>query len=176
MVDEIKGLIMIKYRISSGMNILFVGINPHCGSFKRGVPFSNNKMFWYLLRKAGIIDENPGDLKNDAKLKEIYSKKFNPVYKLGFINIINRPTQDISQLKKGEENEGRRKILRIIRVYRPKVVCFIGKITYERFSNSKEFDFGWQNDLYNSRVYVMHFPIRGRASIRVRELKELLCV
>ena len=165
---------MIKYKFSSGMHILFVGINPHYGSFRKGIPFSNNKMFWYLLRKAKIIDEKLKDLKKDSKLKEMYNKKFNPVYRLGFINIINRPTQDISQLKKGEEKAGTRKILKVIREYKPEVVCFIGKITYEKFSNSKKFDFGWQDNICDSRVYVMHFPLRGKASIRVKELKILL--
>lgn len=35
--------------------ILFVGINPHFGSYARGVPFSNNKSFWYLLSEAGVF-------------------------------------------------------------------------------------------------------------------------
>ena len=43
---------MIRYRYKNA-KILFVGINPHPGSFRRGVPFSNNKMFWYLLSDAG---------------------------------------------------------------------------------------------------------------------------
>ncbi len=165
---------MIRYTFSSGMNILFVGINPHYGSFRRGVPFSNNKMFWYLLREARIIDDNLEDLRDDAKLKEIYSKRFNRVYRLGFVNIINRPTKDISELKKDEENPGRKRILHIVEEYKPKVVCFIGKITYEKFLNSKNFDFGWQHDLYDSKVYVMHFPLRGKASIRVKDLKNLI--
>ena len=54
------------------------------------------------------MNEKLEDLKNDTKLKEIYNKKFNSVYKLGFVNIINRPTQDIFQLKKGEERAGRK--------------------------------------------------------------------
>jgi TDG/mug DNA glycosylase family protein len=164
---------MIKYKFSFGLKILFVGINPHYGSFKRGVPFSNNKMFWYLLNKADIIDEKFEDLKNDVRLREIYETKFCPVYKLGFVNLINRPTQDVSQLKKGEEIHGRKRILSTIVKYKPRIVCFIGKVTYEKFSNSKNFDFGWQNGLGETKVYVMHFPLRGKASIRIRELKML---
>lgn len=38
---------MIQYQYLHSQ-LLFVGINPHEGSFNRGVPFSNNKMFWYL--------------------------------------------------------------------------------------------------------------------------------
>jgi hypothetical protein len=34
-------------------------------------------------------------------------------------------------------------------------------------------DFGWQEDIGDSRVYVMHFPTRGPASIRIEELQEM---
>lgn len=62
---------MIVYKISRNARILFVGINPHPDSYRRGVPFSNNKMFWYLLNHAGLIQETETDLKNDQLLKRI---------------------------------------------------------------------------------------------------------
>lgn len=165
---------MITYKFSKQMKILFVGINPHYGSYRRGIPFSNNKMFWYLLNRSGIINENEKDLRNDARLKYIYTHKFNQVYRLGFVNLINRPTQDVSVLRKGEEDAGRKRVSSIMQNYKPPVVCFIGKISYEKFSKLKGFDFGWQkSDVYKSRIFVMHFPIRGRASVRIDELKEL---
>jgi len=40
---------MIEYRVARNVRILFVGINPNPGSYTRGVPFSNNETFWYLL-------------------------------------------------------------------------------------------------------------------------------
>src|ERR1051326_5897598 len=98
---------MIVYRFSKNMKILFVGINPHYGSFRRGIPFSNNKMFWYLLNRSGLIKEDLRHLRDDKTLKRIYMKKFNQVYKLGFVNLVNRPTRNVSQLKNGEENKGR---------------------------------------------------------------------
>ena len=49
----ISDRIMIRYRYKNA-RILFVGINSHFGSFDRGVPFSNNKMFWYLLSDATL--------------------------------------------------------------------------------------------------------------------------
>ncbi|MBF0492237.1 MAG: hypothetical protein HQM15_05600 [Deltaproteobacteria bacterium] len=153
--------------------ILFVGINPHPGSFNRGVPFSNNKMFWYLLSQAGILKEKKDEFCNDETLKRIYKNKFNPVYQLGFVNIINRPTCDITELKKGEELSGRRKISRIIKTEMPQVVCFIGKVTYEKYIGSKDFSFGWQNPIHNTRIFVMHSPLRGKAVIRVRELRKV---
>jgi TDG/mug DNA glycosylase family protein len=151
--------------------ILFVGINPHFGSYERGVPFSNNKSFWYLLSDAGLIDETRNELKDDVQLKSLYTRKLNQVYKLGFINIISRPTRGISDLVRGEELLGRRKISSIVKSQKPKVVCFIGKITYEKYIGSKEFSYGWQESISGARVFVMHSPLRGEASVRIQELR-----
>ncbi len=163
---------MIRYQYKDS-KLLFIGINPHYGSFQRGVPFSNNKMFWYLLSRSGIIAEDIADLKDDKKLRRVYEEKFNKVYKMGLANIIERPTKDITELKKGEEILGRQRIYNIIEQYQPIVVCFIGKVTYEKISGSKDFLFGWQADIKNSKVFVMHFPLRGEAVVRIRELKEV---
>lgn len=163
---------MIHYQYKTS-ELLFIGINPHPGSFDRGVPFSNNKLFWYLLLRAGLIEETMDDLRNDDQLRRIYTDKFNKGYKLGLINIIERPTRDITMLKKGEEEQGRMKIQKIIKSQKPKVVCFVGKVTYEKYMGSKDFTFGWQNDLFHSKTFVMHFPLRGKAEVRIDELKEI---
>lgn len=163
---------MIHYQYKKP-KILFVGINPHFGSFDRGVPFSNNKLFWYLLSEAGIIEEERDLLRNDEALKLMYLEKFNTVYGLGLVNIIERPTQDVTKLIKGEELPGRRKVSRIINSERPNVACFIGKVTYEKYTGSKNFSFGWQDNIGESRIFVMHFPLRGEAIVRVRELQEI---
>jgi TDG/mug DNA glycosylase family protein len=164
---------MIRY-LYKKPRILFVGINPHPGSFDRGVPFSNNKLFWYLLSEAGLLEEKRDELRNDEMLKRVYKKKFNAVYGLGFVNIIDRPTCDITGIKKGEELPGRRKVSRIIKIEIPKVTCFIGKVAYEKYIGSKDFSFGWQNSVNASKVFVMHFPLRGEAVVRINELREVL--
>jgi TDG/mug DNA glycosylase family protein len=153
--------------------ILFLGINPHFGSFNRGVPFSNNKLFWYLLSEAGLIEEKREELRNDQALKRIYKEKFNAVYGLGLVNIINRPTQDVTKLNKGEELPGRKRISRILKAEKPKVACFIGKVTYQKYTGLKDVSFGWQENIGASKVFVMHFPLRGEAIVRVRELREI---
>ena len=83
-----------------------MGINPHPGSYRRGVPFSNNKMFWYLLNRSGLLEEAESDLKDDQLLKRIYERKFLPKYGLNFLNLVDRPTVDVTQLKSGEEQAG----------------------------------------------------------------------
>lgn len=163
---------MIRY-LHNKPKILFVGINPHPGSFKRGVPFSNNKLFWYLLSEAGLIKDKRDELRDDKTLRQIYREKFNAMYGLGFVNIINRPTRDITGIEKQEELPGRKKILRIIKTEMPRVVCFIGKVAYEKYTGLKQFTFGWQKNIGTSKVFVMHFPLRGKAIIRIRELKKV---
>ena len=150
-----------------------MGINPHPGSYRRGVPFSNNKMFWYLLNRAGLLQEAKDDLKDDQLLKAMYDKRFLPKYGLNFVNLVDRPTIDVTKLKKGEEEAGIKRALRIIRRYKPRVVCFIGKIAFNTFYRSRKCDWGWQTAIEGVPVYLMHFPIRGPASVRVKDLKEL---
>jgi double-stranded uracil-DNA glycosylase len=164
---------MITYKTSKNARILFVGINPHPGSYRRGVPFSNNKMFWYLLNRAGLLQEAESDLKNDRSLKAIYDEKFMREYQLNFVNLVDRPTVDVTKLKKGEEQAGVRRALRIIRNCQPRAVCFIGKIVFNTFYSSRKCDWGWQTEIYGVPAYLMHFPIRGPASVRVKELREL---
>ncbi len=165
---------MIKYHLSYGMKILFVGINPHPGSAARGIPYSNNKMFWYLLSDAGLIDEPREILRDDKLLKKMYQHKFNQVYHFGIIGLINRPTISVSELKRGEELPGREKILNAIKRYKPKIVCFIGKITYQRFIGSKTSTYGWQPSIGSSKVYAMHTVHHGLAQVRINELKKYI--
>jgi TDG/mug DNA glycosylase family protein len=164
---------MIKYHIQKNAKILFVGINPHFGSYSRGVPFSNNKMFWYLLSDSGIIKEKREYLKDDKKLKKLYNQ-IGKKYKINFINIIDRPSRDVSDLRKGEEEKGVKRLNNIIKNSKPKIVCFIGKVTFAAFMGEKKINFGLQENIKDSKVYVMHFPVRGYANVRIRELKEIL--
>src|SRR3974390_573633 len=165
---------MIRYKISQNPRILFVGINPHHGSFRRGVPFSNNKTFWYLLNRAGVLAEDESDLRSDRGLKSIYETRFLQHYGLNFVNLINYPTTQVMELKRGEEVPGVRRVDNLIHKCRQKVVCFIGGVTYHKFLGSNNFRFGWQKPLGASQVFVMHFPIRGLAAVRIRDLKRMM--
>lgn len=164
---------MVEYKTSKNARILFVGINPHPGSDRRGVPFSNNKMFWYLLNRAGLLHESESDLKDDHKLKDLYDTQFVQKYHLNFVNLVDRPTVNVSLLEKCEEQAGVLRLSKIIRTLRPKVVCFIGKIALNTFYGSRVCDWGWQPDIDGTPAYLMHFPIRGPAAVRVKELREI---
>jgi len=163
----------IKYRISQNCKILFIGANPSPGTYERAIPYSNNKMFWYLLHDAGLIDEDRTILKSDKNLKKIYEKKFTQVYQFGLINIADRPTKTFMEIKKEEAIPGILRILKAIKRYHPVVVCFIGKRTYQLFIQESACTYGWQPDIGSSKIFVMHTPLHGLASVRVKELKEV---
>jgi TDG/mug DNA glycosylase family protein len=165
---------MIKYYIAHKLKILFVGINPHPGSDRRRVPFSNNKMFWYLLRSAGLLPDSRDQLKNDTYLYEFYMNRFLVQHQCAVINIIDRPTVNISFLKRNEELLGRKRLSDVILYYSPRVVCFVGKITYQKFMGERQCTYGWKGLFGSSALYVMHTPLRGYADVRVKELKEIL--
>ena|SRR5579872_2632578 len=164
---------MINYHLSHTMKILFVGINPSLGTYRRRIPFSNNKMFWYLLNAAGLINEQREDLRNDKKLRKMYDTKFGPMYQLGITNLVDRPADRIAELKAGEEIRGRKRIYSIIKRYKPKIVCFVGKATYEKFIGRSVKTYGWKPTIGSSKIFLMHSPLHGLASVRVAELKKI---
>ncbi|MGC8496401.1 MAG: uracil-DNA glycosylase family protein [Thermoplasmata archaeon] len=165
---------MIRYIVPENATLLFVGINPHPGSYLRGVPFSNNKTFWYNLADAGFIDKDRIYLKDDRKLKHFYLYEFSKKFGYGFINLVDRPTINTSGLKRGEEEYGVKRLNKAIKIKKPVVICFIGKITYSRYTGNSNFKLGVQKEtIYDSKVFVLSFPIRGPRSIRIGELLEL---
>ncbi|MBA3752034.1 hypothetical protein H0X06_04535 [Candidatus Dependentiae bacterium] len=163
----------LHYQISYDTKILFIGANPSPGTYKRRIPFSSNKTLWYYLHDAGLIEENRTVLKNDADLKKIYQEKFTKIYKLGILNLVNRPTKTFAEIKALETIEGTSRILAAINRYRPLVVCFIGKRTYDLFIKKSQSTYGWQPSIDTTKIYVMHTPLRGLAQIRINELKEV---
>lgn len=164
---------MIKDQIGYGLKILFIGMNPHPGSDRRGVPFSNNKMFWYLLHDAGLLSESREILRDDKKLKRLYLHTFKDTYRFGLINIVNRPSRTATEIKKEEAIPGRKRILAAIKRYKPHVVCFVGKITYKLFIGTSDFTYGWQPNIAQSKIYVSHTPHRGPAQERIKDFKEV---
>jgi TDG/mug DNA glycosylase family protein len=163
----------VQYKITHNTKLLLIGANPSPGTYRRGIPFSNNKTLWYLLHDAGLIDEDRTILKDDKNLKKIYQKKFTQVYQLGLLNIANRPTKTFMEIKQAETIPEALRIIAAIKKYQPLVVCFIGKRTFQLFAQKSSCRYGWQPNIDASRIYVMHTPLHGLARVRINELKKV---
>ena len=119
---------MIRYRYKNA-RILFVGINPHPGSFNRSVPFSNNKMFWYLLSEAGLLKETRDELRNDESFEAHVQRDIQSRCISWGLSILSIDQLAISpKLEDGEEISGRRKIFRIIKAETPQGRLFYWQI------------------------------------------------
>lgn len=99
------------------MRVLFVGINPGVRSSLTGHHFAGfSNRFWKLLYESGLVPERIG-FEDDRRL---------PEWGYGITNLVARPTPGIDSLGREEYAEGRVRLIRKVRRYRPPVVALVG--------------------------------------------------
>ena len=108
---------MLRDRISPGVEVLFVGINPGVRSALTGHHFAGfSNRFWKLLYESRLVPE-PITFEDDDRL---------PEWGFGVTNIIARATPGIDTLLPHEYVSGRKRLLAKIRKFRPRVVALVG--------------------------------------------------
>lgn len=107
----------LRDRISPGVRVLFVGINPGVRSALTGHHFAGySNRFWKLLYDSRLVPE-PIGYEDDDRL---------PEWGFGITNIIPRATPGIDTLTTAEYVEGRSRLRRKIARLRPEVVALVG--------------------------------------------------
>jgi TDG/mug DNA glycosylase family protein len=107
--------------IRPGVRILFVGINPGLRSAATGHHFAgHSNRFWKLLFESTLVSE-PLTYLDDWRL---------PEWGLGLTNIIQRTSAGINVLKPQEYLDGRKRLMTIVKRYRPQVVALLGVTIY----------------------------------------------
>jgi TDG/mug DNA glycosylase family protein len=120
--------------LRSGLDVVFVGINPRRWSAERGHHYAGpGNHFWPLLYKAGFVDR-PVTYEDDARM---------PEHGIGLTNVVDRTTRAASELTREELRAGAEALRRRLRRYRPRIVAFNGKLIYEAFAGHG-CDFGVQ--------------------------------
>ena len=115
--DRWRLLPPLRDRIRTGVDVLFVGINPGVRSALTGHHFAGfSNRFWKLLYESRLVPE-PITFTDDDRL---------PDFGVGITNIIPRATPGIDTLAKDEYISGRRRLLAKIRKDRPRVVALVG--------------------------------------------------
>ncbi|CAE6380038.1 unnamed protein product [Rhizoctonia solani] len=105
------------------LNILFCGINPGQKSAGEGHHFANPlNGFWRCLHQGGLTNAliPPSE---DYTLPERF--------RLGIINLIDRPSVEMTELSMTERREAVPVFLRKVHKWRPSVVCMVGKGIWE---------------------------------------------
>jgi TDG/mug DNA glycosylase family protein len=107
----------LRDRIKPGVRVLFVGINPGIRSALKGHHFAGfSNRFWRLLFESGLVPE-PLTFAHDDRL---------PEFGFGITNIVARPTPGIDTLTPAEYADGRVRLTRKVRRYRPAIVAMVG--------------------------------------------------
>jgi TDG/mug DNA glycosylase family protein len=123
--------------IKPDLNILFAGFNPSIYSAEIRHHFASpNNRFWTILYQAGITERKFHATEDEQLLDLGY----------GITSIVQRPTKAASEITKEEYVTGRENLIGKIRLYQPRIVCFVGKGVYLAFSGKKKSAWGVQTD------------------------------
>jgi double-stranded uracil-DNA glycosylase len=123
--------------IATNLKILFVGFNPSIMSSQLGHHFANPRnRFWIILFKAGLTPRKLTP-QEDRKLLN---------YGFGITNIVSRPTKSAADITTEEYEKGKVLLKKKIEQFQPKIVCYVGKGVYEKFSGRKKVSWGIQSE------------------------------
>ncbi|MCA9471958.1 MAG: mismatch-specific DNA-glycosylase [Nitrospirales bacterium] len=107
--------------IKSGLDIVFVGINPGVRSAVVGHHFAgHSNRFWKLLNDSRLLP-CPVTYEDDWRL---------PSWGVGLTNIVSRTTSGSRDLLARDYSEGRQVLKQKIRRYRPAILALLGVTLY----------------------------------------------
>ncbi len=107
--------------IAQRPEILFVGINPGVTSGKTGHHFAGPANPFYKLLFAAGLTPIEIEAADDQRL---------PEWGLALVNLVPRPTQLASELKRPELHAGRRALRTKVAAMQPKILALVGVMLY----------------------------------------------
>lgn len=123
--------------LANGLRIIFVGYNPSIRSGETGHHFANpNNRFWNILNSTELTPRKYRPEEDRELLKLGY----------GLTNIVARPTRAAADITESEYQAGKLELYHKIKCYLPKVVCFVGKGVYEKYSGKRNVSWGAQKE------------------------------
>ncbi|HBV99355.1 MAG: hypothetical protein JL50_21710 [Peptococcaceae bacterium BICA1-7] len=110
------------------LKILFVGYNPGERSASLGNHYAGRgNQFWRLLYDAGLT----------GRLYLPAEDRLLPALGYGLTNLAARPSRSSSDLSGPEKREGAGELRGKVSLYRPEVVCLLGKEVYRCYAGKK---------------------------------------
>jgi TDG/mug DNA glycosylase family protein len=139
---------MLKPIVRAGLDVLFVGFNPHPYSWERGRYYAHGSL-WRILRKSGLAPE----IQDDSQLFD---------YNFGITDLVhNRPTREAREIADADYARAAVRLRRQLIRLAPRVVCFTGKDVYRHFAGLKRsgpVEYGAAGRFHQSLLYVAPFP------------------
>lgn len=139
---------MLKPFLRPGLDVLFVGFNPHPYSWERGRYYAHGSL-WRVLRKSGLAPE----IRDDSQLFD---------YNFGITDLVpDRPTREAKEIPDAEYRAAAVRFRRRLPRLKPRVVCFTGKDVFRHFAGLKrsaKIDYGLAGRSGASLLFVAPFP------------------
>ena len=161
---QLNALPPLRDRITPGVRVLFVGINPGIRSAETGHHFAGySNRFWKLLFESGLVPERV-TYEDDDRL---------PSFGFGITNICARATPGIDTLLPAEYLLGRAKLRRKILRYKPVVVAMVGVTVFRAMfpQHKGPVTLGRQQEtIGNSVVFVLPNPSGRNANFTYAEM------
>lgn len=111
--------------VASGLDVLFVGINPGRASARAGHHFANPANgFWRLLHEAGFT----------PRLFAPHEDRLLPEHGLGITNLVSRASAGVADLGREEMLKGAEALGRNLERWRPRAVVFVGLTAWAAFA------------------------------------------
>ncbi|WP_226038566.1 G/U mismatch-specific DNA glycosylase [Aquibacillus saliphilus] len=141
--------------------ILFVGFNPSVRSSETGHHFANpNNRFWKILYQSGLTPRKLSP-EEDHQL---------PGYGYGLTNIVARPTKEAAEIRKDEYEQGRKELRDKVMLYKPKIICFVGKGVYQEFSKQRKVNWGLQETSVTDALEFVAPSSSGLVRMKIDEI------
>ncbi|WFS03650.1 G/U mismatch-specific DNA glycosylase [Rhizobium tumorigenes] len=136
--------------LTSGLNVVFCGLNPALSAAREGHNFSSpSNRFWRVLHRAGFT---PRQLRADEEWKILD-------YGLGITAAVMRPTKSASELTRCDYVAAGPALERKIRSFAPNNVAFLGKAAYAAIGLKRHIEWGKQPEsLAGAAIWVLPNP------------------
>jgi TDG/mug DNA glycosylase family protein len=151
--------------IGPDLKVLFCGINPGLYSAATGNHFARpGNRFWPALHKAGFTARLLHPSEKQALLRAGY----------GLTNLVPRATASADELAPEEFVAGRRRLAAKVRLYRPRIVAFLGMGAYRHAFGRPRASLGPQPESFEgARVWVLPSPSGLNANYQMPALVQL---
>ena len=117
----------LRDRIGPGLDILSIGINPSLYSVEKGFNFARpGNRFWPAANASGLLvaPVEPGR----AAMRILFERD-----RIGFTDIVKRPTRTANELEEAEYRHGAKVLLRKIKRHEPLIAWFQGTSACAKF-------------------------------------------
>lgn len=142
-----------------GLEILFIAKTPAPISVETGHYFqgTQGRMFWKKLSNYNILNIPYGEFEDDHLLENYY----------GITDIVKVPRSYGNEPSDDEYKQGLKRILDLIKLHNPKVICFVYKKVLDQiiklsFNRNEKSNYGFNPNLekdFGTKVFV--FPMPG---------------